>query len=188
MLKVLKTIFLFTLTIIFSFSVGFETLISPIVLCVNLSVQHLTSEEVYHYINNFHMNDHVNSNIKRLQPLYTPYIQFPKLPVASNFPPSQMKLIFLYSWKKLPEGRRKLKLTQLLEQVYLSISVFTVKEEMWNNMVFLVYNRGHIVLGLDPTLPFAYLQSRDKRHIGFRTVQFSSVAQSGFRTSLKVIM
>lgn len=106
----------------------------PIVLWVNLFVQHLISEEVYHYINNFHMNDHDNSNIKSLQPLCTPYIQFPKLPVASNFPPSQMKLIFLYFWKKLPKGRRKLKFTQLLEQVYLSISVFTVNEEMWSNM------------------------------------------------------
>lgn len=56
------------------------------------------------------MNDHDNSNIKRLQPLYALYIQFPKLPVASNFPPSQMKLLFLYSWKKLTKGRRKLNL------------------------------------------------------------------------------
>ena len=57
------------------------------------------------------MNDQDNSNIKSLQPLYTPCIQFPKLPVASNLRPSQMKLIFLYSWKKLPKGRRKLKFT-----------------------------------------------------------------------------
>lgn len=134
MLKVLKTFFLFTLTIIFSFSVGFETLILPIVLWVNLSVQHLTSEDVYHYINDFHMNDHDNSNIKRLQPLYALYIQFPKLPVASNFPPSQMKLLFLHSWKKLTKGRRKLKLIQLLEQVYLSVRVFIVNEEVWRNM------------------------------------------------------
>lgn len=72
----------------FSLSVIFVTLILPILFEINLSVSHLTSEAVNHCIN-FQINDNLTTISKTCNHfLYEQYIQYPKLPVASNFPQS----------------------------------------------------------------------------------------------------
>ena len=72
--------------------------------------------------------------------LYAQYIQFPNLPVASNFPVTvKFNFVFL---AKHPKGRRDdLNPLSHREGRAYSNSIFTRDQEMWYSM-FKVYNRG----------------------------------------------